>query len=161
VDVIEHQLEISRPLDEVFAFVANPLNDPQWCPRVRTCHQRVGEELAPGARYLAFHHPTLQRPHERIIDIVALEPPRRIVSEQKDNVGHFTITYLLEPTGTGTRLTQRDEIEWKVLRPFHFVGRRIVGRHIVAQLDNLKGLLEGEPMSGRDQASSRPPALKQ
>jgi len=66
-----------------------------------------------------------------------------MVSVQEDEVARFTISYLLEPTATGTRLTQRDEIDWRIARPARLVGRWIVNRHMGGQLRSLKRLLEG------------------
>lgn len=31
---IEKHVDIDRPIDEVFAFIADPDNDPQWCSSV-------------------------------------------------------------------------------------------------------------------------------
>jgi len=47
---LEHTVEIDRPLDEVFMFVADSRNDPQWCPRVTRCEQRRGDGPVAGAR---------------------------------------------------------------------------------------------------------------
>jgi len=30
----ETTITVARPVDEVFAFLADPRNDPQWCSRV-------------------------------------------------------------------------------------------------------------------------------
>jgi uncharacterized protein YndB with AHSA1/START domain len=139
---MSHRIEIGVPIETVFDFVANPENDPLWCPRVIWCRRREGAGVVPGARYEALHSPTLQRRHSRWIELLEVEAPRRVVTLQRDNVGAFTIAYELEPAGAGTSLTQRDEIDWKVPRAFVPVGRRIVRRHLGDQLSNLKRLLE-------------------
>lgn len=139
----EHAVEIDRPIDEVFAFVADPRNDPRWCPRVTWCEQRVGDGVAAGARFEALHSPTMQRTHSRWIDIVAADPPRTVVTRQEDEIGVFTITYTVERAGAaGTRVTQRDDIDWKVARLARPVARLIVRRHMADQLRRLKRLLE-------------------
>jgi hypothetical protein len=140
----EYALDIARPIEEVFAFVADSRNDPRWCPRVVTCEQVEGEGPQLGARYEAFHRPSLQRPHLRRIHVQEFDHPRLIRSRQEDNVAVFTITYQLEPAGTGTRLAQRDEIEWRIPRRYVPLAKRIVRRHIGDQLENLKRLLERE-----------------
>lgn len=146
--IMSRSIEIEAPIESVFAFVADSENDTEWCPRVLWCRQRQGEGPAVGARYEALHSPTFLRKHSRWIEVIELEPPRRIVTTQTDRVGAFTIAYELEETATGTRLTQRDEIEWKMARLFHPIAERIVGLHIPDQLGNLKRLLEARPRGG-------------
>jgi uncharacterized protein YndB with AHSA1/START domain len=140
--VIERSTTIDAPIESVFEFVADARNDPLWCPRVVWCEQREGERPGLGARYEAFHRPTFQRRHHRWIDVVEFAPPERMVSTQEDEIALFTITYSLEPAASGTRLTQRDEIAWKIQRVFVPFGRRVVRRHIGDQLESLKRLLE-------------------
>ncbi|HEX8207628.1 MAG TPA: SRPBCC family protein [Solirubrobacteraceae bacterium] len=139
---LDYSIEIARPVEDVFDFVADPRNDARWCPRVQDCEQVEGDRPAVGARYAVRHNPTLQRPHLRRIEIVGCDRPSRIVSVQEDRVGRFTIAYELEPVAGGTRITQRDEIEWRVGRLAKPIGTRIVKRHMAAQLRNLKRLLE-------------------
>jgi hypothetical protein len=143
--VLEHTVEINRPLDEVFAFVADPRNDPAWCPRVEGCEQRKGNGPTAGARYECIHHPTLQRRHSRWIDILEIEAQRRVRTRQEDNIAVFTIDYLLTPAARGTRLTQRDDIRWKGTPIHRLVGTRIIRRHMRDQLESLKRLLETAP----------------
>jgi uncharacterized protein YndB with AHSA1/START domain len=139
---LEHQIEISHPLEEVFAFIADARNDPRWCPRVISCEQRDGDGPGLGARYEALEKPTLRPRQTRWIEVVDFAPPNRVVWRQKDEIGDFTITYLLEPAARGTRLTQRDEVAWQMPRVYVPIARRIVARHIRDQLSSLKRLLE-------------------
>ncbi len=140
--VLEYTIEIDRPPDEVFGVVADPRNDHRWCPRVGECRQLRGDGPRLGARYELRHHPTLKRPHSRWIEIVGVDPPTSVVSVQEDEVARFTISYALEPTATGTRLTQRDEIEWRIGVLSRPIARWIINRHISGQLRSLKRLLE-------------------
>ena len=140
---LEHAVEIDRCTEDVFAFVADPRNDPRWCPRVAWCEQRAGDGVGAGARFEALHSPTLQRTHSRWIEIVAADPPRSVVTRQEDDIALFTITYALEQTSAaGTHLSQRDDIDWKIARPARAVARLIVRRHMADQLRRLKRLLE-------------------
>lgn len=141
--VLEQSMEIDRPQGEVFRFIADPQNDPQWCPRVLWCRQTEGSEPAVGARYEALHHPSLNRPHIRRIEVLESDPPHRIVTVQEDQVAEFRITYTLRSTPRGTEIIQRDEIDWRVPRLGVPIGRRIVRAHLHDQLADLKSLLEG------------------
>jgi carbon monoxide dehydrogenase subunit G len=140
---LEYTIDIDRPIDEVFDVVADPRNDHRWCPRVGDCKQTAGNAPTVGARYELHHRPTLQRPHTRKIEIIELERPTKVVSIQEDNVARFTISYFLEPVASGTRLRQRDDIDWRIGPLSRQIGRRVINRHIGEQLRSLKGLLEG------------------
>ena len=50
-------------------------------------------------------------------------------------------------TVPGTRITQVDDIDWKIPRPLRPIGRIMVSRDIQRQLDALKRLLE-QPTPG-------------
>jgi uncharacterized protein YndB with AHSA1/START domain len=139
---LEYTIEIDYPIEEVFDVIADPRNDHRWCPRAGACIQVVGDAPRTGARYELEHRPSLQRPHTRRIEIVEFDRPRWMVSLQEDNVASFTISYILVPTPTGARLTQRDEIDWHIGLFSQPIGKRIVNRHIGDQLNSLKRLLE-------------------
>lgn len=141
---VERSIEIARPPEEVFAFVADARHDPRWCASVVACEQRQGEGPGPDATYLAHHKPTpFHRVMSRHIEVVEYAPPRLLRWRQEDDNGVFHIAYELEPAGAGTRLTQRDRIEWKVPRPVGRMAERLfVRRHIGQQMVDLRRLLE-------------------
>jgi uncharacterized protein YndB with AHSA1/START domain len=144
---LEKTIEIERPPQEVFDFVADPRNDRHWCPRVIRCEQREGDGVSTGARFEALHNPTFLRTHTRSVEILDVDPGRRVTTRQEDDIGIFNITYTLVTTPTATRLTQRDDIAWKIVRPAHPIARLIVRRHMADQLKRLKRLLEASPAS--------------
>jgi uncharacterized protein YndB with AHSA1/START domain len=102
---------IDRHIEEVFDFVADPLNDPRWCAKVLRVDQVEGDGPGPGARYDVLHRPIPFRPPRRLIHTcVAWEPPKRIVWHEDDGTDVFDVTYELESVWTATRLTQRDVV---------------------------------------------------
>jgi uncharacterized protein YndB with AHSA1/START domain len=141
---VERSIEIARPPEEVFAFLADARNDPRWCGSVVACEQQAGEGPGPAACYLAQHKPTpFHRIMPRTIEVVEYAPPGLLRWRQEDDNGIFHIVYELEPAGTGTRFAQRDRIEWKVPGPVgRFAERLFVRRHIGEQMEELKRLLE-------------------
>jgi uncharacterized protein YndB with AHSA1/START domain len=141
---VTRSIEIGRSPEEVFAFVADARNDPRWCPTVVACEQEGGDGPGPGARYTARHKPTpFHRVMSRSIEVLDFEAPRILRSRQEDANGVFWITYEVEPTGGGARLTQHDEIDWKVPRVAgRFAERAFVRRHIGEQMTVLQRLLE-------------------
>ena len=139
---LQHEVEIGAAIDTVFDFVADPRNDPQWCPRVEWCRQVTGTRLEVGARFEAYEHPSLRRAQGRVIEIVALDPPNLAVTRQVDEQGEFTIEYRLQGDESGTRLEQRDRVSWTLPRLIVPLAERIVSRHIRHQLEGLRRLLE-------------------
>jgi uncharacterized protein YndB with AHSA1/START domain len=144
VGQVERQIEIGRPVEEVFGFVADARNDPQWCSTVKSCRQLSGDGPGDGARYEARHRPTPVHPvMRRELQVVEYEPPRLVRWRQEDENGVFDITYRVHPSAAGARFTQADEIAWKVPRPIGAMAERLfVRRHIGQQMKALKQLLE-------------------
>jgi uncharacterized protein YndB with AHSA1/START domain len=141
---VERQVEIERPVETVFEFIADARNDPRWCATVSACRQSAGDGPGPGAHYVARHKPTpFHRTMERSIEVVDFEAPTHVTWRQEDENGLFKIGYRLESTASGTRFVQSDEIEWKVPGPIGRVAERLfVRRHIGQQMAELKLLLE-------------------
>jgi uncharacterized protein YndB with AHSA1/START domain len=134
---------IARSAEEVFAFVADPLNDPRWCPKVKACEQVEGDGPAPGARYLAKHQPTRVKPAAELrVELIELDAPRLARFREEDEDGVFDVTYLLEPAGEGTRFIQRSDVEWKIPKPLQLLANRMVPRHLDGQMKALKRELE-------------------
>lgn len=136
---------IERPAEEVFAFVADPANDPQWCPNVRSVQQASGDGPGEGARYEVVHTPT-GKPVQLSYEILELEPPRHLLMRQEDDMGTFLTTYELEPAGEGrTRIVQRSEMRFKGLaRIAAPVISLLVRKGNRDQFARLKALLEAE-----------------
>jgi len=134
---IERKIEIARPVEEVFEFVADPRNDPRWCPKVQSVD-------GGGDRYEVVHKPVPLRPARRLeMRRVASDPPRRIEWTQDDGTDRFRVTYELEPTATGTRFRQLSDAEiGAVPKPLHGLWRHGIGRDLQRQLRQLKKLLE-------------------
>jgi uncharacterized protein YndB with AHSA1/START domain len=123
----------------VWATVVDPLNDPRWCPKVKSVEAR-GE-----GRWTVTHKPVpLRPPMEMAVEQVEVEPPRRLRLREEDEASTFDVEYRLEATESGTRFAQISEFEWKRLPRFlHRTFERGVRRDIRKQLQALKRLLEG------------------
>lgn len=138
------QATIERPIEQVFDLVADPRNDPRWCPHVRTVRQVRGDGPAPGARYAAVHDP-MGRPVDLTYEILTLDPPHRLVLEQDDHLGTFVTTLQLERIDeASTRLTQSSDLRFKgAVRLLAPVIRWFVVRGNREQFRRLDGVLEG------------------
>jgi hypothetical protein len=140
---IEKSILIDRPLEAVWEYIADGRNDPKWCKKVISVDQVTGDVPGPDASYRVVHRPfRLEKPKELTVTVEEFNPPRRMQVREEDDDSVFDVTYELGPTGAGTRLTQRDQIEWRIPRFQRPVARWMVGRDIENQLSTLKRVLE-------------------
>jgi uncharacterized protein YndB with AHSA1/START domain len=135
--LIQREIEIARPVEDVFEFVSDARNDPRWCPKVRSV------EGGPD-RYEVVHAPVPLRPARQMeMTRVESDPPRRLVWREDDGTDTFDVTYELEPTATGTRFRQRSDVNvGAVPRFMHPLWKQGIGRDIARQLRELKKVLE-------------------
>lgn len=135
---ITRSIVINRPREEVFAYLADARNDPQWCPKV------ISTELADAdGRYAVVHKPMPGRPaREMRMTCRSKEPPARIEWHEDDGSDKFDVTYTLEEVGGSTRFTQRSIASLSTPRLLAPVMRHGIGRDIDKQLRRLKATLE-------------------
>jgi hypothetical protein len=117
--------------------VADPANDPRWCPKVKAV-EPAGER-----RWTVTHKPVpLRPPLELAVEQLDVQSPSRLTLREEDEVSVFHVEYRLEPTQAGTRFTQISDFEWKKLpRVLHGTFARGVCRDVRGQLRALKRLL--------------------
>jgi uncharacterized protein YndB with AHSA1/START domain len=126
---IRAQTIIDRPIEEVFAVVSDPLNDPQWCGYVKQVDQTAGDRPAIGARYRAMHDPRPGKAVPLEMEIRELEPPGFMVMTEEDFAARLIVSYELEALDDGrTRITQTTEARlkgpWKLMTPVSYLGIR-------------------------------------
>ena len=108
--------ELLAPLDDVWAFVAEPHNFPNWWPRVGGVHpDRLG--LVPGARWRVQGEskPSLLRRPEAVGQLVVLAvQPKRLLGFQLTG-DRLEVELTLEPAGENrTGATLRVQGPWLV-----------------------------------------------
>jgi carbon monoxide dehydrogenase subunit G len=143
--VIEREISISRPIEAVFAFVSDPVNDVSWCRKVQSV-TAAGE-----GRWEVVHKPVPGRPARRMsMTRVAFSAPTRIEWLEDDGVDVFRVSYALSPTGSGaTRFVQRSEASvGAVPRWLWPLWRFGIGRDVARQLRDLKKVLESSTAAG-------------
>jgi uncharacterized protein YndB with AHSA1/START domain len=142
---IEREVEIGRPVEEVFEFVSDPRNDPRWCRKVRSVEQVAGDGPGAGARYAVVHKPVPGKPARQMeMSCTAFEAPRRIEFREDDGTDVFLVRYHLDALGAGrTRMVQRSDATLGAPRILHGLYRIGIGRDVAGQLEALKRLLEG------------------
>ena len=142
---IEESVEINRPPEEVFDYVANPENFPEWSSIVLEVQKEGQGQPKEGDRFTTVAK-FLGRRFETPLEVAAYQPPR--LHSNKSTGGpiqqEWTRTFE-ETAGGGTRLTQ--VVEGEPGGFFRLVGpllERAGRRQFRADLENLKDLLEAQ-----------------
>jgi hypothetical protein len=134
---IVRSVVIDCHIEDVFAYVADPLNDPAWRPAVLLVDQVEGDGPGPGARYQVLHRPKGRRAaRPTVVTCVDWSPPARVAWRWEADAELAGAAYALEAVWTSTRLTWRRELRApRVLRPAR-------GRDMERQLRALRQRLE-------------------
>jgi len=109
VDVSD-SIVIDRPVEEVFGYVANVVNDPTWHTDVLEARKVSDGPIGAGTVWRARFKPSMGI-SEGDMTVMTFEPNRLHV--MKGDVGsmHPTLTYQLEPENGGTKFTRRVQIQ--------------------------------------------------
>ncbi|HZD17403.1 MAG TPA: SRPBCC family protein [Actinomycetota bacterium] len=124
---------IDRPIDEVFAFLANLENVPKWNYAVTETRKSSPGPVGVGTTYVQKRH--LPRPSEERLTVTDLEPDRCVAVE--GTLGPFParVRYDLEPSGDRTRVTNSVELE--VTGALRLIGPIAASRVKTAVAENL------------------------
>lgn len=139
----QSSIVIERPIEDVFAFVSDPTNDPRWCPTVRDPRQVGVGEPAVGTKYNLMHKPAPIKWAPITVTITELVPPKAFGARSTDSQGFYDYRYELEPVETGTMITHRTESNFT--GPIRFIAPLLKGhlqKVMGGQLANLKAALE-------------------
>jgi uncharacterized protein YndB with AHSA1/START domain len=136
-----NEVEIARPPDQVFAFLADPTNDRQWRVGVLDFKHESGHGV--GARYAQGVRGPGGRRVPADIEITEFEPARAIAFRTVSGPVRPRGRYMLTATDLGTRLRFELEAELRGLK------RWLMGPMVqktmhkeVGQLDQLKRVLK-------------------
>jgi uncharacterized membrane protein len=100
-----HSVEIDRPADEVFAYVADFANNPRWQGGMQSCRWTSDETAAVGATYVQ-EAKFLGRRIETHFRVTEYEPGRRVSIESTVSTFPIQVTRTVEPlSATRCRVT--------------------------------------------------------
>jgi uncharacterized protein YndB with AHSA1/START domain len=140
---VEESVEINRPVEEVFSYVANPENLPEWSGLVLEVHKETQGQPEEGDRFTTVAK-FLGRRFETPFERRAYEPNRRYTDRAAGGpIPDQDWTYTFEEVSGGTRITRAAEGEPGGF--FRLAGpllERAGRRQVRADLGNLKDLLE-------------------
>jgi uncharacterized protein YndB with AHSA1/START domain len=113
---------IDRPIEEVFAFLADGTNDPKFSPRVQEITKTTDGPPGVGTIF-ASTVKDAGMTTTREFEITDFTPPTRIrwAERSKNSVTAAEGGYDLEPAGSGTRVTIHNQLEG------HGFGKLLVG----------------------------------
>ena len=149
-DEISASIEIDATPEQVWALVSDPTRMPEWSPQCRKSVVRGGGPVGVGTRTLNVNRrgplvwPTRS-------EVVEFEPGRRFSFRIAENGTVWS--YVLEPTATGTRLTESRHAPNGASKLSNFLTQHVLGgtdnfeveleQGIRQTLDRIKAALEG------------------
>jgi uncharacterized protein YndB with AHSA1/START domain len=138
----EETIVIDRPVAEVFAFVTDQRNTPQWQAGLLEVNRLTDGPPSVGTRHALVRN-FLGRRMEATNEYTAFETDR-LVTFKTISGPPLEASYLFEPAGDGTRLTSRVRLDGSrflgLIQPVIQAGLR---REMKAAFPALKSLLEG------------------
>jgi uncharacterized membrane protein len=144
MDTVENSIEIHRPLETAFAFVADVRNNPQWQEAFKEVQvtpdgpPMVGTKMKAVASFLGVKL-------EPTAEITALEPNRFFSFKGTSGPAAIEGTFRFEPAAEGTRVSSSLLVEpgglFKVAGPI-FASQ--FKKQTEADLQRLKALLEAQ-----------------
>ncbi len=142
---IEKSTVINRPVEEVFAYVADVENEPQWISEVMEVRRTSDGPIGVGSTYdnvVHFLGRQIVDPHE----VVQYEPNKKFTFKSHSGQISFEGTHAFEPTTNGaTRFTFVASGETGTLfRLAEPIVNRMINRQWDANVANLKELLEAQ-----------------
>jgi ligand-binding SRPBCC domain-containing protein len=141
---IEESVVINRPPEEVFDYVANRENLPEWSAPIQEVRKETqGPLMEEGARYTTVAK-FLGRRFETPFEVIVHDRPRRHTDRSTGGPFPQEFTHIFEEVeGGGTRLTEVTDGEpggfFRLAGPLLEIAGR---RQFRADLDTLKDLLE-------------------
>lgn len=141
---VEESIVIQRPVEEVFAFLADQTNAPHWQSGLLEVQRTTDGPLGIGTKHTAVRK-FLGRRVEATNEYVVYEPNKEVTFKGIANSANFIHSYLTESTAEGTKVTSRMEMETKGL--FGLAEPLITSslrREFAANMGELKDLLENQ-----------------
>ena len=146
---VEESVVIQRPVEEVFAFVADQTNAPHWQSGLLEVRRTTEDPVGVGTKHTAVRK-FMGRRLEATNEYVVYEPNKQVTFKGTAGSADFQHSYITESIAKGTRLTSRMEMEPKGL--FGLAEPLItpsLKREFVANLGELKDLLESRAVAPR------------
>ena len=140
---VEDSVSIDRPVEAVFAFIADPTTYPRWRGDVVAVEPLTPSPLRRGSTFVQIIASFLGR-QRFTFEVIGYEPSRQLELRATSGPVRPTVTYRVEPAEHGTRLTARIDVHTggalRLLEPLMSGG---VKKRNSQDLPKLKQVLEG------------------
>jgi len=142
---MEQSVVINRPVEEVFEFLANPENGPQWQSGIQEVRKTSEGPVGAGTTFINVGQ-LLGRRIESTVEYSEYEPNRRVAAKSISGPLPYKFEVTFEPAAEdGTKVTTRGEAEvggfFKLAEP---IAARMLKRQFETDNANLKDLLESQ-----------------
>jgi uncharacterized protein YndB with AHSA1/START domain len=142
----QNTVTIRRPIEDVFAFLADFENIPTWNYAIEQTRKTSPGPIGVGTTYRQIR--TIPSRSEEGFEVTGFEPTRRL--EIRGDIGPFaaTVSYLLAPMGGTTQLTNAVDLapSSRALRLLAPLAASRVKAAVAANLDTLRRIPEtGQP----------------
>jgi uncharacterized membrane protein len=139
---VETSIIIHRPIEEVFTYVSDFRNAPQWQAGIVEVRQTPESPVGVGTQ-ITFVRTFLGRKIEGTSEIVEYEPPTKHTFTSISGPLPFTVTRIFEPTAEGTKVSILFEMQpGGVFTLAESLIARSLRTSVDADFGKLKGLLE-------------------
>ena len=127
----EKSIFINRPQQEVFDFVSNPGNDPQWRSSAESAEWTSEGPVGVGSTYRSVDR-FLGRKIEGTTEVTSWDPPHQAGFKSVSGPMSFEGTMKLESKENGTQLTVAAQAEFG---GFFKIAEGLVGKQLEKQID--------------------------
>jgi uncharacterized protein YndB with AHSA1/START domain len=141
VIAFETDVRIDRRIEEVFAYVSDPLNFPRWNSAVRTVRKTSGQTDGASTYEMERELPSGRAVNE--LEVVASEPPRAFAIRTTAGPTPFLYRYAFSAEDGGTVVKLEAQVELPgaaALVPQ--LARRLVKKGVNDNLATLKQILD-------------------
>jgi len=146
--LIQGDIVINRPIDEVFDFAADECNEPEYNPDMTLAEMVTQGPIGVGSKFHCVM--TGARAADMTIEYTEFDRPRRLASTAHMSSMDINGTLLFEPQGQSTKMKWLWNIEprgfMKVLGP---IVRRMGERQELANWTTMKKVLEAQSPPSR------------
>ena len=119
---IEGEIVIDRPVQEVFDFVADQSNEPQYNPQMVRAEKITPGPFGTGTKFRSAVA-SMGRTAEMLIECTGCDRPRRLASITTMQQADISYTLTFEPVGTGTCMRWSGQVHPK--QAFRLLGSLI------------------------------------
>ena len=126
---IERSVVIQRPINEVFAYLVEPANLPDWVPGILEAKSSLEGPIRVGSTSTRITNYGGRRAESQHV-VSELEPNSRMAVSTKSGPLEIKELFELEAAGSGTRVTIAEEVSAPILlKPAEWIFALMVGKN--------------------------------